>query len=192
MVLMLSRMLVIAMAFVAEAGATSIIEPSPSSVPLTAGWQSRDCGSFHVLAPEETVLHRRGRFAGVLVDRRFSLSYAVGAAAADIGKDGLDYKEVPVEVGGRRGVLRTAEFPGTDAPYFLQLVVPDAVKVGKGPPMALEMHGWFANRERRWLGEHVVTSAGFAPVFDIPIAPVRPRVLPPVIEIDRGSGENAP
>jgi hypothetical protein len=152
---------------------------------MTAGWQKRDCGAFRILLPDETVLRQNGRFGGTLVDRRFTLTYAAGVSIdAGIAKSGQDYRESAVEVGGRSGVLRSSEFPGQAEPYFLQLYVPRAIEAKGGRWLALEIHGWMTTPDRRWLAERVVRSVDFTPSYDVPVQPVRPRVAPPVIEIE--------
>jgi hypothetical protein len=179
----MTRALVFALSFAALASAapaTTIVTSPPSAVPFSAGWPARDCGIFRIAAPDATRLHRLGRFAGVLADRRFVLSYSVGAAVNEtIAQAGLDFREVTVAVDGRPALLRTAEFPGEEAPYFLQLVVPGAVKTRHGW-VALEIHGWFANQDRRWLAQHVVTSIDFE--RDRMARSVPPRARPLVLE----------
>jgi hypothetical protein len=78
-------------------------------------------------------------------------------------------------------VLRTAEFPGHAAPYFLQLVASQGAQARDGRWLALEIHGWFANRDRRWLGDLIVRSIDFAPPYDRPVKPRAPRRVPPNI-----------
>jgi len=184
---------IIAFAFAAgEARGTSFVSSGPDTVAITAGWLARDCGAFHLLAPAETRVVRHG-ISGVLIDRRFTLTYSLGApGAANIARSWFDHQQHSVAVGGRPAFMHTAEIAGVDEPYFLQLIVPKALKRHDGRWLTLEIHGWFANRDRRWLAQFIVTSIDFTPPFDNPVAPVRPRVLPPVIEIDHPSGDPAP
>lgn len=162
------------------ASATTLVTSPPSAVELSAGWPARDCGLFRIAAPDATQLHRLGRFGGILSDRRFRLSYTVGSSVNDtIAQSGLDYREVAVVVDGRPALLRTAEFPGAEAPYFLQLVVPGAIKTHHGWA-ALEIHGWFANRDRRWLGTQIVTAIDFG--RERMMKPIAPQIRPPAPE----------
>lgn len=132
----------------------------PAPVPLTADWATHDCGAFRIAAPDETTLRRHDR---MLIDRRFTLHYGLTARDTNVAAEGQDYREVAVRVGGKPALLRTSEFPGTVEPYFLSLVVPQAVKGKDGQWRALEIHGRFANRDRRWLGSFIVRSVAFAP-----------------------------
>jgi hypothetical protein len=194
----LSRLLVLvfAVALVGGAGclrAETVVSGASSPIAVTAGWQQFDGGAFRILAPRETALRRENRLRGALVDRRFTLSYAVGSPVDTANaKAGRDYQERPVEVGGRRGVVRSAMFPDRSEPYFLQLVVPEAVQAKDGRWLSFEIHGWFTNTDRRWLAEHIVCSVDFTPPFDVPLQPVRPHVDPPTIEIDDPSGKDTP
>lgn len=139
---------------------TTILAAPAAPVPLTADWALHDCGVFRIAAPDETTLRRHDR---MLIDRRFTLHYGLTARDTNVAAEGQDYREVAVKVGGKPALLRTSEFPGTAEPYFLSLVVPQAVKGKDGQWRALEIHGRFANRDRRWLGTYIVRSVAFAP-----------------------------
>ena len=188
MVRILSRSLAlvfaVALVGVGRLPAETHITMRPDPIAITAGWQQLDGGTFRILAPRETSLRRENRFRGALLDRRFTLSYAVGNHAdTAIAKAGRNYQEIPVEVSGRRGVIRTAMFPDRAEPYFLQLVVPEAVQAKNARRLALEIHGWMKTDDRRWLTEHVVRSVDFTPPFDRQVQPARPKVLPPTFDI---------
>jgi hypothetical protein len=148
---------------VTAADATMVAVP-PSPVAITADWGTRDCGAFRIAAPDETAVRRTGHLSGTLNDRRFTLRYVVTERDANPAAEGQDYREVAITVGGKPALLRTAEFPGTAEPYFLSLTVPHAVKAKNGHWQALEIHGRFANRDRRWLGTYIVRSVDFASV----------------------------
>jgi len=175
------------------AEANSIFLPAPPSpVPLSAGWQPRDCGAFRIRTPDDTVVQRNGRHRGTLIDRRFTLSYYVGLAVDDsLARSGLDGREKVVDVAGRAAVKRTAEFPGRVEPYFLSLTVPQAVRARDGRWRALEIHGWFATTERRWLAEQVAFSIDFGKPFDRPLQPVKPYVPLPTITVADGTERGA-
>jgi hypothetical protein len=158
-----------------------------------AEWQQLFTGLFGIRSPSGTAVHAQSSTEGTISHRLFDLTYTVGMSGSVAPMPvGPQAREEAIIVGGRQAVLRSQWVSGRSDPFYVQLVVPQVFQDREGRWLALEIHGWMKTYERAWLAERVLKTLDFAPPYDIPIAPVRPRVLPPVIEIERVSEEIAP
>ena len=134
------------------------------------GWIDLDAGPFRLKAPQGTLLYAKRDTtlaAGRIEHPAFTLSYQFCVTPDDQNwmRKAPDYREEPIEIDGRQGILRWATAPASHEPFFLSLYV-DHAGEWKGRRFSLEIHGAFATEDRRKLAEQVLRTVKFEELPD--------------------------
>lgn len=148
------------------------------------GWTPLDAGPFGIYAPRGSTITRGSdelAIGYITFPSLDGFEYRFGPDVADprlLGRSWTHIVERPVNVSGRQGVLITAEFSGSERPYWLSLYVPHVAQE-EGQWLDLRIDGEFRMERDRVLGIQALQSLE----LEFMKAPPRPRPKPPAFDI---------